>query len=578
MRIRDVELLTGLSRKTIRFYEAKGLLCVDRSDNSYREYDESDVERLKRIAVLRQAGVSLADIQLWQDNVISTSEMLNKRLSELRNEADIAMDQVKLCSRLLGGELWDLSEILSGDPAGDAENEEQTAAPITPFIGIDIGTTTISAVVLDVNTGMPAGVYTIANGSDIPTGRVWEKLQDADRIRSRIGRLLDSLLGRYPGVKAIGITGQMHGILYIDGEGRAVSPLYTWQDQRAGLGSPSPCQRMEELTGYRVSPGYGLATHYANTLAGTVPENAVMLCTVMDYLVMELTGRKKPLMHSSNAASLGLYRICDNVFDRDAVLRCGLDPDFLPDVTEKCEIAGYYRGIAVSAAIGDNQASFMGSVKDPEHSVLANFGTGSQISVMSGSPGPAGDDPAMEIRPYLENCWLASGSALCGGRAYALMERFFRSYVKACGMPEREQYEVMNRLAEEGLEKGDFLKVRTSFCGTRGDPGVRGAVDGISEDNLTPEAMIAGTLWGMADELYGMYLQMSHNSADTLIISGNAVRKNPALRRMLSHVFGMEVYLPAHMEEAAFGAAMFAAAASGWGLKELAACITYTKA
>ncbi|MBQ2017498.1 MAG: membrane protein insertase YidC, partial [Alphaproteobacteria bacterium] len=87
-----------------------------------------------------------------------------------------------------------------------------------------------------------------------------------------------------------------------------------------------------ELTGYRISPGYGLATHYANTLDGTVPENAVMLCTVMDYLVMELTGRKKPLMHSSNAASLGLYRICDNTFDRDAVLRCGLDPDFLPDV------------------------------------------------------------------------------------------------------------------------------------------------------------------------------------------------------------------------------------------------------
>ena len=41
MRISDVEKQTGLTRKTIRFYEAKGLLTVGRSDNSYRDYDEA---------------------------------------------------------------------------------------------------------------------------------------------------------------------------------------------------------------------------------------------------------------------------------------------------------------------------------------------------------------------------------------------------------------------------------------------------------------------------------------------------------------------------------------------------------
>lgn len=87
MRIREVEILTGLNRKAIRLYEDKGLLAVERSDNDYREYTAEDISRLRRIAVLRRAGISLADIQLWQNRVITGKEMLDKRLSELRDAA-----------------------------------------------------------------------------------------------------------------------------------------------------------------------------------------------------------------------------------------------------------------------------------------------------------------------------------------------------------------------------------------------------------------------------------------------------------------------------------------------------------
>ena len=73
MRIREVEQKTGLSRKAVRLYEAKGLLSVERSDNDYREYDEEDVKRLQKIAVLRRAGVSVTDIQLWQNGVMVAS-------------------------------------------------------------------------------------------------------------------------------------------------------------------------------------------------------------------------------------------------------------------------------------------------------------------------------------------------------------------------------------------------------------------------------------------------------------------------------------------------------------------------
>ena len=103
MRISDVEKQTGLTRRTIRFYEAKGLLTVGRSDNSYRDYDEAVVAELRRIVILRKAGISLSDVQLWQSEVITWPEMIHKRLHELRDAADEASEQTDLCRALLDG-------------------------------------------------------------------------------------------------------------------------------------------------------------------------------------------------------------------------------------------------------------------------------------------------------------------------------------------------------------------------------------------------------------------------------------------------------------------------------------------
>lgn len=43
---------------------------------------------------------------------------------------------------------------------------------------------------------------------------------------------IEQAMNSCPDVERIGITGQMHGVLYVDGAGQPVSPLYTWQDGR----------------------------------------------------------------------------------------------------------------------------------------------------------------------------------------------------------------------------------------------------------------------------------------------------------------------------------------------------------
>ena len=62
MTIKEVEQILEVPRATIRFYEKEGLIDPKREGNRYRDYSEEDVEQLKRIIILRKAGLPLSDI------------------------------------------------------------------------------------------------------------------------------------------------------------------------------------------------------------------------------------------------------------------------------------------------------------------------------------------------------------------------------------------------------------------------------------------------------------------------------------------------------------------------------------
>ena len=423
-------------------------------------------------------------------------------------------------------------------------------------LGIDIGTTTISAVVMDMDTQKVEKAYTINNNSFLAAGHVWEKLQNPAVIIAKAKNLVDSILEEYTEIERIGMTGQMHGIVYLDKEGSAISPLYTWQDRRCDekcFDGKCISQIIEEKTGKTVPTGYGLATHIYNLKVGSVPQNAVQICTIMDYLGMVLTGEKRPLVHSSNAASLGFYDAEAGGFIKEDLERLGVDIGILPTVTEYFTFLGEYRGRQASVAIGDNQASFLGSVRDMENSVLVNMGTGGQISVLSDH---CFTTENIEARPLMKGRYLLAGSSLCGGRAYATLEKFFQTYAEAAGMGDIDHYAVMEKLLET-REETEKLIVDTRFSGTRSDPDHRGSIEAISTENFTPAALIYGVLDGMVQELYEMY-QIITSETDQkkskVIASGNGIRKNLWLQKIVNEKFCMQVQLAEYEEEAAVGA------------------------
>ena len=93
----------GLSRSTVLYYEAQGLLKASRrSAGNYRLYSEKDLDRLRRICVYRGAGLKLSDIRsLLEQARGDAAAVLQRRLLELSDEIERLRDHQRAIVRLL---------------------------------------------------------------------------------------------------------------------------------------------------------------------------------------------------------------------------------------------------------------------------------------------------------------------------------------------------------------------------------------------------------------------------------------------------------------------------------------------
>ncbi|NLY92112.1 MAG: hypothetical protein GX081_10990 [Firmicutes bacterium] len=433
------------------------------------------------------------------------------------------------------------------------------------FIGIDLGTTSISGVALDLEKGTSTAISR-QNNSNLGSKNTWEALQDPELIAGIAQEIIDQFIDDGPGIAGIGITGQMHGILYVDLDGNPLSPLFTWQDGRGNLlykNDRSYAEFLSRETGSPVASGYGLVTHFYNSCHGLIPANAAKLCTITDFLVMKLTGRKTPVIDPSNAAALGFFDLKKLRFNEGSLKKVALDCRILPEVRPSGELAGYYqKSIPVYVGIGDNQAGFLGAVRDLPNSILVNVGTSAQLSIYSTKYVRI---KTFETRPFPGGGYLLTGAALCGGKSLSLLKTFFADTLKLFGHSPDEGadfYQIISQMEDTAFPK-DLPKVAPFFNGRRTDPRARGVISNLSLTNFTPENLIVGFTKGIVDEIFEFYQKMPAKlrRKQFLVGAGNAVRYNKLLGRSLEDQFGRRLHIPKHREEAAFGACLLAAAA-----------------
>ena len=436
------------------------------------------------------------------------------------------------------------------------------------FLGIDIGTSSICGIVYNTVSKDIVSIAKI-NNTDMLSCNVWEKVQDANAIVDIVLDLIQELRIQYPDIKGIGLSGQMHGILYVNAEGEAVSPLYTWQDMRGSLlykDGMSYAAYLSKQTGFPLSTGFGLVTHYYNKVNSLVPQNAVKLCTIMDYTAIRLTGKCEPLVDCSNAASLGFFDKEKLAFDKEALWNVGIDSSILPEIGKAFSRVGHYENISVYTAIGDNQASFLGSIRDIRHSIHITVGTSSQISVYS-------EDyvnvPLLDTRPLPGGGYILVGAALCGGCSFSLLKKFFSETIKLYTgeeMDDTDLYKIMVSVPYKEVQEDD-IRVETLFGGTRSHPEKRGKIMNISCLNWHPENLIRGFLEGMSQELYDFYqlLPNSVRERKTILVgSGNGIKRNPLLCQILEERFKCHLQVSACREEAALGACICGMVGNGY--------------
>lgn len=420
-------------------------------------------------------------------------------------------------------------------------------------IGIDIGTTSICLVLYDQEGGRIQESVSAPNCFLEGGFR-----QDADRIVSVVREKLDWLLAQDAGVDAIGVSAQMHGILYADQKGRAVSPYYTWKETcgRKLIEGMEAAEWLSRKTSYPMYSGYGTVTHLVLDKMGEIPADAVCMVNIGDYLVMQLCGLSKTRTDCSIAASFGGFNLSAGAFDLDVLKAAGVDIKYYPQVAAGHGAVGCYRKIPVMPAIGDNQASFYAAAGEDSSVISINVGTGSQVSVMDTR---LESIQTGEIRPFTGQGYLYVQASVNGGKVYEKLAAFFEETVELFAGAKVDAYEKMTALGMDAEET--TLVVTPSLYGARGTGESFGSVQNLTEENFHPSALVKAYVTGMAQELHQLYLEFPQKLREgrtRIAASGNGLRKNRLLAREVERLFDMPMEFGKWKEEAATGAAMMA--------------------
>jgi xylulokinase len=238
------------------------------------------------------------------------------------------------------------------------------------YMGIDIGTSAVKAVVID-----DTGSIVDQASSPLSVSRphaLWSEQNPADWWSATNSAVSDLRLPLRKAVRAIGLSGQMHGATLLDKHHQALRPAILWNDGR----SARQCVELErgvpdmaKITGNRAMPGFTapkllwVRMHEPKIFADTA-----MVLLPKDYVRLRMTGDAASDM-SDSAGTLWL-----NVAQRrwsDAMLAgTGLDASHMPKLFEGNEITGELRAelaeawgmqrVPVAGGGGDNAAGAIG--------------------------------------------------------------------------------------------------------------------------------------------------------------------------------------------------------------------------
>ncbi len=416
---------------------------------------------------------------------------------------------------------------------------------MTTLVGLDVGTTGVKAVAIS-EDGSVLGLA--EEGYELSTPRPGWAEQDPEAWWQASRRALERLA---VDASAIGLSGQMHGLVCLDERDRVLRPAILWNDQRTAeqcgeIEALLGRRRLVELTGNRALPGFTapkllwLREHEPD-----VYRRIDRIVLPKDYVRLRLTGEWA--IDVADASGTLLLDVARRRWSDEVLEALELPGEWLPPLHESTEIAG----------AGDQQAAALGVGVDRPGRVSVVLGTS---GVVFAALDAYAHDPDGRVHAFchaLPGAWEAMGVMLSAAASL----RWLRDTI-APGMPFGELVAEAATWSP-GAQGLTFLPYLQGERTPHADPHARAVFAGLSlrhDRGSLVRAVLEGVAYGLRDSLE--LLRGCGVEPDAGRVSGGGARSLLWLE-IVASVLGLPLELTVVEEGSAYGAALLAGVASG---------------
>ena len=436
---------------------------------------------------------------------------------------------------------------------------------MSTVLGLDLGTSSVKAVVIDTGGAILAQAsagYAVTSARDgyaeSEPAHWWQAVTAAAR---------EAVQAAGPQPSAIGLSGQMHGLVLTSPEGRALRPALLWPDTRAAGVLPAYRRLGEPALARLANP---LAPGMAGPMLKWIAENeprryagARWALQPKDWLRARLTGE----VHAepSDASATLLYDVPGDRWDFEAVSALGLDASMLAPLLPSSGTPagrltpgagaelGLPAGIPVAAGAADTAAAALGSGVVSGGDVQLTVGTGAQVIRPVDAPVSRAEAGINLYRSATPAGWYQMGATLSAGLSLnwvrEIMNASWDELYASAGQPGRPGDPVfVPHLSGE----------RTPYS----DPALRGSWTALS---LAADrtSLLRSALEGTAFAIRDAYDALLAGHRPPLLRLAGGGTLAVAWRQLLADVLGLPLYAVDVPAASGRGAALLGAHAAG---------------
>ena len=428
---------------------------------------------------------------------------------------------------------------------------------MTTLVGLDVATTGVKGIAISPTGDVVAkaeetyGLATPRPGWAEQDPEDW--WQGAEAVLARLS--VENAAG-------IGLSGQMHGLVCLGGDGRPLRPAILWNDQRTAaecdeIEERVGLRRLVELTGNRALTGF--TAPKLLWVRNHEPDVFARIAHVLlpkDYVRLRLTGERA--IDVADASGTLLFDVAGRRWSDPVLAALAVPREWLPRALESPDVSAETAdGVPVAAGAGDQAAGALGVGVDRPGPVSVVVGTSGVV--FASLPNFAADREA-RVHSFchaVPGTWHAMGVMLSAAGSL----RWLRDAI-APG----ESFDRLVGEAERwppGAESLAFLPYLAGERTPHADPAARGAFVGLSlrhDRGALTRAVLEGVAYGLRDSLE--LLRALGLRPEVGRVSGGGARSDLWLR-ILASVLGIPLERTVVEEGAAYGAALLAGVAGG---------------